>query len=166
MNWLDFTIIIGAIVATGMGFFWGLIRQVVSIFGLFVSIWLAAHFYTVGANIVSPFIQDTLARNAAGFLLIALGVSLAIGIAASAAQLAANLLFFGLVDHILGAVLGLFQFLLVTEVVLVGGTVFPTPFLHDAIAGSKIAGIMIQGFSFIVGLFPPELQAIWNNRPQ
>jgi membrane protein required for colicin V production len=166
LNWLDLTIIVGALVATAAGFFWGLIRQVVSIFGLFVSIWLAAHFYSVGAGIVSPFIQDQLARNAAGFLLIALGVSIAIGVAASAAQLASNLLFFGLVDHILGAVLGFIQFLIVVEVVVVGGVIFPTPFLRDAIAGSRIAPILLQAFSFIVAFFPPELQQIWNNRPR
>jgi uncharacterized membrane protein required for colicin V production len=166
VNWLDLTIIVGALVATATGFFWGLIRQVVSIFGLFVAIWLAAHFYSVGAGIVSPFIQDQLARNAAGFLLIALGVSIAIGVAASAAQLAANLLFFGIVDHILGAALGFIQFLIVTAVVLVGGTIFPTPFLRDAIAGSKLAPILLQAFSFIVSFFPPELQQIWNNRPR
>lgn len=166
MNWLDFTIIIGAIVSTAAGFFWGLIRQVVSIFGLGLSIWLATNYYGVGANIVSPFFQDQTARNAAGFLLIALGVSLVIGIAASAAQLAANLLFFGLVDHILGAVLGLLQFILVVEVVLVAGTFFPTPFLHDAVVGSKIAPIIIDTFSFILKLAPGAWLEQLNSRPR
>jgi len=48
----------------------------------------------------------------------------------------------------------------------VGGVIFPTPFLRDAIAGSKIAPILLQAFSFIVAFFPPELQQIWNNRPR
>jgi membrane protein required for colicin V production len=166
LNWFDITIIVGLLVATAAGFFWGLIRQVVSVFGLFIAIWLAAHYYSFGANMVSPFFQDETARNAAGFLLIAIGVSLGIGIAASAAQLASNLILFGLVDHILGAVFGFIQFLILVEVVVVAGTLFPTTFLQDAIGGSKFAPILLNIFSFIISLFPPDLQQIWNNRPR
>lgn len=166
MNWFDVTIIVGVIVATAAGFFWGLIRQVVSVFGLLIAIWLAAHYYSFGANIVSPFFQDETARNAAGFLLIAIGVSLGIGIAASAAQLASNLIFFGLPDHILGAVFGFIQFLILIEVVVMAAALFPTPFLHDAVAGSRLAPIVTNIFSFIISFFPPDLQQIWNNRPR
>jgi|GEM_PF-2312578 len=160
MNWFDFTIIFGALVSTLAGIYWGFIRQAITLAGLVLAIWLAAHFNTQVAGIFF-FVSDEQGRKVAAFLLILIGVSGLIGVAASVAHTTVGLLFLGLFDHVAGSLLGFVQFLVLITAVIIGGTIFQVPWLSEAVSHSLIAGWITQPLGFVAGLFPPELGGLW-----
>ena len=161
MNWVDVTILTAIIVSTLLGLFWGLLRQVAATFGLVLAIFLAGGNYKAVAGFLHPaegggLIADPNMANIVAFVLIVIGVSLAIGIVASVLRTVLGLLFLGWIDNLLGAVLGLFQMLLLMAVITFVATVFYVPGLSDAIHTSVLAPFIARPFSFVLDWLPPE----------
>ena len=164
MNWVDVTIITALLVSAGLGLYWGLIRQLAATFGLIVSIWLAGQLYEGLAAFLSPpdgggLIGDPNTARIVAFAGIVVGVSLLIGVISGIIRTVLNLIFLGWLDHLLGAVLGVVQMLLLIEVLLLIASVFPVPNLSDTVASSGAAGVLLRPLSFVIGLLPPDLQA-------
>ena len=167
MSWVDVTILTALVVSVLLGLYWGLIRQVASTLGLIAAIWLAGQHYQDLAAVLHPpegggLIADPNMANIVAFALIAIGVSLAVGVVAGILRTVLNLIFLGWLDHLLGAVLGGVQMLLLIEILLVVATVFPVPDLSDAVRQSTLAGIMLQPlYNVVWGLLPPEIHVLW-----
>ncbi len=163
MNWVDVTILTALITGTGLGLFWGLLRQIASTFGLVLAIFLAGNWYKGVAGFLyndgSGLINSENMANIVAFALIVVGVSLTIGIVVSILRTVLGLLFLGWLDHLLGALLGLVQMLLLLAVIIIAATVFPVPGLSDAVQQSNLAPLVAQPLSFIVDWLPPEFQA-------
>jgi membrane protein required for colicin V production len=165
MNWVDVTILTAVIVSVLLGLYWGLIRQLAATFGLFLSIWLAGRFYQNVADFLHPpegggLINDPNMAKIVGFVIVVIGVSLAIGIVSGVIRTMLNLIFLGWLDHLLGAVLGGVQMLLLMEVILIVASVFPVPGLSDAVRDSPVAEAMLRPLSFVLNFLPPEFQYI------
>jgi membrane protein required for colicin V production len=101
------------------------------------------------------------------FVIIVVGVSLAVGVVASILRTVLGLLFLGWLDHLLGAALGILQMLLLLSVITIVATVFPVPGLSDAINNSALAPTLARPLSFIVDWLPPEFGVVryllnWN----
>jgi len=163
MNWVDVTILTAIIAGTGLGLFWGLLRQIASTFGLVLAIFLAGTWYKGVAGFLyndgNGLINSANMANIVAFVLIVVGVSLSIGIVVSILRTVLGLLFLGWLDHLLGAVLGLVQMLLLLAVIIIAATVFPVPGLSEAVQQSSLAPSVAQPLSFIVDWLPPEFQA-------
>lgn len=165
MNWVDVTILTAITVSLLLGLYWGLIRQLAATFGLILAILLAGRFYEGLGAILSPpqgggLIQDPAAAKIVAFVAIVIGVSVLIGIISGIVRTALNLIFLGWLDHLLGALLGVAQMLILMEAILVVATVIRVPNLSDAIDNSAVAGVLLRPLSFVVDLLPPEFQII------
>lgn len=165
MNAVDVIILTAVIASTVLGLFWGLLRQLASTFGLVIAIMMAGRFYEQLAGVLyrpegGGLIDNQNMANIVAFAVIAIGVSLGIGIVVSVVRIVLNLLFLGWLDHLLGALFGAFQMLILIEVVLLAATLFPVPNLSEAVSQSSIAQAMIQPLSFVLDWLPPEWQIL------
>ncbi|MGI8588836.1 MAG: CvpA family protein [Chloroflexia bacterium] len=160
-NWVDVTIVTAVVVSAVLGLYWGLIRQVAATFGLILAIFLAGSQYRNLAGILhqpdgTGLIADENLANILAFVLIVVGVSLAVGTVASVLRTMLGLLFLGWADHLLGAVLGVAQMLLLMAVVIIVADAFPVPNLSDGVQNSTLAPLVARPFSFVVDWLPPE----------
>ena len=164
MNWVDVTILTAIIASLLMGLYWGLIRQVAATLGLVLSIWVAGRFYQNVADFLHPpsgggLIGDANMAKIVAYVGIVIVVSVGIGTVSGILRAVLNLIFLGWLDHLLGAVLGVIQMLLLMEVFLVVATVLYVPGLSDTVRSSQLAGIMLRPlFALIEPLLPPEFQ--------
>lgn len=161
MNWVDIAIVAVVLSSTLMGLFWGLIRQIVSIVGLVGGIWLAGRFYQPVAEFLhgkdgGGLVADANWAKIIAFGLVVIGFSLVVGAAGSVLRFAANLLFLGWLDHLLGAVLGLLNSLLLVMALLAVATVFPVPNVSQAIKDSVVAGWLANFVPVVLAFLPPE----------
>jgi membrane protein required for colicin V production len=162
VNWVDIAIVSSLISAAVAGLYWGLIRQVLSIFGLVGGIYFAGRLYEPVADFLhgdgSGLVADLNWARIIAFAGVVIGFSLVLGIVGSVLRFMANLLLLGWLDHLLGGVLGLATSLLLTTVMVVAATVFPVPGMSDAIKESQVAQ-WLSGFTPIVlAMLPPEFQ--------
>lgn len=119
---LDLLLAVALVVATALGYYWGLIRGLLVLLALAVGALAASRLGPVVGDWLTSFVADETAYPL-GALLALLAVCLAGDTAASALRLFVGLLFVGPLDHLLGAVLGLLHALLVAGALLViGGT--------------------------------------------
>lgn len=139
MNSLDITVLVIMAIVTMLGIYWGLLRQVLAIVGLLAGVAVAGRYGTAVAAWLSSFIADDAVVQAAGFLLVVLGVSAAASLVASLLRLFVGLLFLGWLDHLLGGILGLAQGVLASAVLIVALVTFPAPAWNAMLAESRLA---------------------------
>lgn len=140
MNGLDWAIIAIIGLGTALGFYWGVIRQVLSIVGLVAGIAVASKNYESLAELLSglfPTAPDML--KLVSFLLIITLVSLVVSAIATALRMFVGLLFLGWLDHVLGGALGLLQSTLLVSALLAAMTAFPAVGSTELVAGSQLA---------------------------
>jgi membrane protein required for colicin V production len=155
-NGLDYLLIFGAAAFALLGIYWGLIRQVLALVGLLVGVAVAGRYGPDVAGWLSSFVSDPRLAGALGFLLVLGAVSTTASLIASVLHTFAGLLFLGWLDHLLGGLLGLLQAVLAGAVVLTVLAAFPQPAWSDQLAGSQLAGGLLQ----IGALFAPLLPAL------
>jgi membrane protein required for colicin V production len=163
MNWVDIAILGTVVSSTLMGFFWGLIRQVVSILGLAGGIFFAGRLYQPIADFLHPangggFVADPNWARIIAFGAVVIGFSLTIGIAGSVLRFAANLLFLGWLDHLLGGLIGLITSVGLVLALLVVVTVFPVPDVSQAVNDSVVAHWLGGFVPVVLAMLPPEFR--------
>jgi membrane protein required for colicin V production len=163
MNWLDIAILAIIVISTVMGIFWGLIRQIIAIFGLVGGIIIAGRFYEPVAELLhgkdgGGLVADANWARIIAFVGILILFSLALGAVGSVLRVLAKLLFLGWLDHLLGGLLGLLMAITLVVPVLVVATVFPVPGLSDAVRSSQVAHWFSGYVPVILTMLPPEFQ--------
>lgn len=154
MNALDILFLALIIFLTLLGFYWGLIRQVLALAGLLVGVIVAGRFGPVVAAWLSSFVADALLADALGFVLVVLFVSVVASLVASILRLFVGLLFLGQFDHLAGGVLGLLQGLLASTVVLVTMVTFQVPAWDQLLESSRLAGPLLRISEPVTMLLP------------
>jgi membrane protein required for colicin V production len=159
MSTLDILMAVVLVVCILASAFWGAIRQVIAVGGLLVGLWLAGAYNEQVAGYLS-FLNDSQAQRGLAFVLIVVLVSVVASAIASVLYFVSGLLFFGVFDHLAGAVLGLFQGVIMMGVFLVGTiTLFPQ-WSQQQLNQSIIANHLAGGFTSLALLVaPPELKA-------
>ena len=163
MNWVDIAILCTIVGSTLAGFFWGIIRQAVSIIGLWGGIILAGRLYQPVADLLhgpdgGGIIADASWAKIIAFGLVIIVFSLLLGILGSVLRLVLKLFFLGWVDNVLGALLGFLTSLVFVTSLLVVAIVFPVPNVSEAIKESVLAQ-WVGGFTPVVlAMLPPEFQ--------
>lgn len=160
MSALD-VILIGIILSfTLVSAVWGVIRQVIALGGLVVGIWLASVVNVSVANSLT-FVNNPSVAKGLAFVLVVLGVSLVASLVASILYFVTGLLFLGWLDHVLGAVLGFVQAILMSGIFLVAAlTIFPDwtqQQLNQSSLANQLAGTLT---SLTLLLAPQDLKQI------
>lgn len=107
MTLFDWFVVAVILLSTIMAAAQGLILELVSLGGLVLGLWLAFWKYPVVATPLSHVIHSTGVANVVGFLLIALGVMLGIGLIGRAISKAIRTVGLGGLDSLLGAIFGI-----------------------------------------------------------
>ncbi|HEX2911302.1 MAG TPA: CvpA family protein [Chloroflexia bacterium] len=166
MSVLDIIILVILVGMTLVSAVWGLVRQAIAVGGLIAGIWLASAFSTNVAGWLG-FVNDPKVAKSLAFVLIIVVVSLIASTVASILYFVVGLLFLGPLDHLLGALLGLIQGILVVGIFMIGAlTLFPD-WTQQQLAVSSYANQVAQALTKIPLTFAPqELKTIVDNALQ
>jgi membrane protein required for colicin V production len=158
MSILDIIIIAVLISFTLVSAAWGFIRQIIAVGGLIAGIWLAGMFSASLANSFG-FLNNPQAAKGLAFVVIVLVVSGIASAAASVIYFVTGLLFLGLLDHVLGAVLGFVQGVLMVGVFLIGAMTLWPEWSQQQLNQSFLANHLV-GFLTILPLMsaPQDLK--------
>jgi membrane protein required for colicin V production len=163
MSAVDITILSIVAISTGLGFYWGFIRQVVAVVGLAGGIFAAGRYYASVAEILHPaegggLIADENWARIIAFVAIVILVSVALGVVGSALRLLVKLLFIGCIDRALGGLLGFVMSVMLVVAFVVVVTVFPVPGLSEALQTSRVAQQLSGFVPVVLAFLPPEFQ--------
>jgi membrane protein required for colicin V production len=156
LNWLDIVIAIILIVAILLGLKAGLIKTVLSFIGLILGIFLAGRFYLSLAGLFS-FLPDAAAR-VVSYVLIIIVVMIIIALIAWILDKFISAILLGWLNHLGGAVFGLFLGglfcggVLAIWVKYVGG--------GDTVNGSFLGRFLVNSFPLVLALLPGEFSTI------
>jgi membrane protein required for colicin V production len=156
MNTLDTLLVVVLVVSAGLGLYWGLIRQLLSVVGLIAGIVLATRYSGRVADALSSFISNDMATQVLGFLFVLISVSAAASLLATILRRSVGLLFLGWADHLLGGLLGLFQGALACTVILMVVALAPTERFASALADSRIVPWLARAGSLALLPFLPD----------
>lgn len=158
LNNFDFALLAMVGIFAVLGLYWGFIRQVLAVAGIVVGILLAGRYSEDVAAWLSSFVASPQVASAAGFILVVIFVSSLSSLVASFLRIFVGLLFLGWIDHLLGAVLGVVQAVIVGTVITIAMVVFPDPAWQELLTGSRFALFFIQVGDLIGGILPPAFQ--------
>ncbi|MBW1783740.1 MAG: CvpA family protein [Deltaproteobacteria bacterium] len=155
MNLLDVVIIACMVFLIMRGIFRGFIREVGSLAGVILGIWLACLYQPQMTGFLKPFLPAGKYLSFLGFALIFCGVLvLSNGIAWLLHKFIRKVLL-GWADRTLGAGLAILKGVIIVYFGIVLLTFF-VPSKSSFIAGSKLTPVIISSYKSMVGLFSPE----------
>lgn len=158
MNWLDYFLLLLAILFAAGGLKRGLSREAFGLAATVAGILLAAWFYGVPSAILRPYLSSDWLAHMLGFLLIFFVVQIA---GALAGTLLARLLKWtglGWLDRVGGALFGVVKAGLVGVVLVMILTAFPAKPLPDSVAHSRCGPYLIEASHVLAYLAPRELR--------
>lgn len=158
MNWLDVVIILSVAWFTATAFMAGLIRELVTLAATFLAIAVAGLYYDDLAEDVLVFINRADIARAVAFLVLLGSVFLMGQLAAFLLRRTVSLLMLGWADHLAGAAFGFLKGLLLIEILLILFVTYPQLNLDDAIDGSALAPIFLDGIPFLLRILPSEFK--------
>ncbi|MFD3163688.1 CvpA family protein [Herpetosiphon sp. NSE202] len=156
MTILDWVLIGIMLWYTVLGYYWGTIRQLLALAGLITAIAIAGRIYPSVTDLLISLIPATAPGfiSVLAFLLSLLAVTGLVSAIASWLRLKVGLLFLGRTDHVLGAILGLVQAIVLIGAGLAGCVGLPQIGIIDAIQQSTLAEYWGPVVLIIVKLLP------------
>jgi uncharacterized membrane protein required for colicin V production len=157
MNWLDFVIIFVIVFFVLGAYSAGLIREVVTLFAVFLGIVIAGALYNSLAKDVLVFIDNEDAARAISFLILFGAVYLIGQISAYVLKTGASLLMLGwVVDHAGGAVFGFLKGIIVAQVLLIVFAAYPSLDMDSAVNDSTLGPFFVDDVSFVKYVMPGD----------
>lgn len=158
MNWLDYVLI-----ALGVGFaingaIKGFTRQIVGLAAMVFGLLLACWFYGTAGAFLIPYVSHKGIANFIGFLLVFVGVQAAGSLTGWLISKFFKTIGLSWMDRLLGVAFGLLKGALTAIVLVVGLTSFAIKPLPDAVAGSRIAPVLVEAGRVLVALTPKEMR--------
>jgi membrane protein required for colicin V production len=160
MNYIDIAVLVIIGASFALGLYWGLIRQVLSLVGMFAGVVLAGRYGSDVAAWLSSVIDNRPFSEALGFILVLIVVSSLASLLATLIHRFAGLLFLGWLDHLAGGVLGLIQGALAASVLLVVASAVPLETLTASLGESQSAALLLRVFGTMLLLLPEPLRAV------
>jgi len=157
VNWLDIALIIVIAVSTFLGLKIGIIKAILSLAGIIVGVILAGRYYLPLAEQLSFIPQPSVAKIAA-FAIILVGTIAIAAVLAVVLKWAASAMMLGWVNHLGGAIFGLFWgatlcgALLAIWVKFIGTAA--------AISESSLAMVLVNYFPLVLALLPDEFDLV------
>lgn len=156
MNWLDIIIAIVLAVSFLIGLRLGLVKAVFSLAGLFLSIFLAGRFYTQLAGIFSG-LSDQVAKIVA-YVIILVVVMIIVAIAAGILSKFLSILMLGWINHLGGAVFGVFMGGLLFAAILAIWVNYGSG--GDIASKSVLARFLLKNFPLVLALLPSDFNNV------
>ena len=157
MHWLDIVIIVAIAIATFLGLKMGLIKAVLSLAGLIIGVILAGRYYVPLSEQLAFIPQASVARVVA-FAIILIGVVIIAVVLARLLKWVTSVVMLGWVNHLGGAIFGLFLAAMFCSALLVAWIKFFG--LTEIIAESSLATILLGLLPIVLALLPDEFDAI------
>jgi membrane protein required for colicin V production len=158
MNWLDIVIIIALIIPIFVGLMLGFIKTVLFLAGMIVGVILASNFYKEFAGVLT-FVSNQNIANIVAFIIILAVVMLLAILVAILLRAILRAMTLGWVDRLGGAILGFVTGAILISAILASIVKF---FGEGLVTESLLAGILLDKFPIVLGLFPSEFDAIRN----
>jgi membrane protein required for colicin V production len=154
-NWLDIVLAAAVVASVIIGLIKGFVRELIGLIVIILGIIVAARFFGPVAKIAGKFISNPAAANFIGFLLVFLVVLIIGGILSGfIAKLTKRGL--GLVNNLLGGVIGFLEGILVAGAVVFALLAFPVN--KSALMGSRLSPLVYQVTKTVVQFIPQELK--------
>jgi membrane protein required for colicin V production len=157
MSWLDIILIIILIIPTLIGLKIGIIKALLSLVGIVVGVVLAGR-YSGSLAEVLPFISDSGWAKIAAFAIIVIVVMIIASVLAAVIKWFASAILLGWVNRLGGAVLGFIVGAVFCGALLTMWVKFLG--IGDAVSGSALANILLDGFPIVLALLPAEFDSV------
>ena len=154
MNLLDVVIIACMVFLIVRGIFRGFIREIGSLAGVILGIWLASLYEPQMTDFLKPFLPSGNFLPLISFALIFLVVLVLCNVVGWLLKKLVKKIFLGWADRTLGAALAVLKGVIITYFAIVLLTFF-VPSKSHIITNSKLAPIIINSYQSIVGLLSP-----------
>lgn len=158
MNWFDIFLLVLLAGFMIEGLRLGFTRVLIGIIATVLGLLLGAWFYGTAGAALQPYLSSKALANAAGFLVIFLGVQLLGALAGWVLSRLFKWTGLGWLDRLLGAFAGALKAALAGIVFVLIITAFPLKPVPDSIAGSRAAPYLIEASHILVYLCPRELR--------
>jgi membrane protein required for colicin V production len=158
MNWLDLLILLTIAWFTIAGATAGLPREMITLVSMLLGVILAGLFYERLADDFDVLVGSRRAGGILGFSAIFVAIYGAGQIAAVLLKNAALTLTFGPLDHTGGLLVGLLKGVILVEVVLIVLSRYHFETTVNAIDGSLLAPLFLEGIPFVLRLLPGEFR--------
>ena len=153
---VDLVIITIIVLFTTFGVYWGAIRQLLAVTGLLASIVVASRFAPRVADSLHGMIANDAVTMLIAVLLIMMAVSGSASLMASLIQRYCGLIALGWIDHVIGALLGALQAVLLSVMILLVMAAFPNQIWVDMLRASDMVNLCVYMFGGVVLMFVPE----------
>lgn len=154
MNILDIIIIAAVVFFLIRGVFRGIVREIGSLAGVVMGIWLANVYHPQLAGLLKGFIPPGKYLPIIAFALIFLVVLVLCNLLGWLFKKLFQKIFLGWVDRILGACLALLKGIVLSYLMIVLVT-FLAPQDSSLVRQSRLAPVIITSYQTVVGLIPP-----------
>jgi len=154
MNLLDVIIIACMVFLIVRGIFRGFIREIGSLAGVILGIWLASLYQPQMTDFLKPFLPSGKFLPLISFALIFLVVLVLCNVVGWLLKKLVKKIFLGWADRTLGAALAVFKGVIITYFAIVLLTFF-IPSKSNLMTDSKLVPIIINSYQSIVGLLSP-----------
>jgi membrane protein required for colicin V production len=154
MNILDIIIIAAIVFFLIRGIFRGIVREIGSLAGVVLGIWLANAYHPQLANLLKGLIPPGNYLPIIAFALIFLVVLVVCNLLGWVFKKFFQKIFLGWVDRILGACLALLKGIVLSYLIIVLVT-FLAPQGSPLVTQSRLAPLIITSYQTMVGLIPP-----------
>ncbi|MBU2550810.1 MAG: CvpA family protein [Proteobacteria bacterium] len=164
MNGLDIAFIAILFFFFVRGIFRGFIKELTSTFGLVAGYVISRQYYPETAELLKPFVQDQNYRLAIGFLMLCLGLFLAISLLGLVLDRVLKVTLGNVTNGLLGAAVGLLKAVALSAIVLMVATAFirpETPFFQDSLAWPYIRYIS----NSLREMLPQNLKDVLDKKP-
>ena len=139
-----------------LGFYWGAIRQLLAVMGLFASLVVSGRYALGLADVVQQFQLERPYAMLTAVMLIMLGVNGTASLLASLIHQFFGLIALGWLDHVIGGVFGLFQAMVTVVTVMLMLAAFPHQDWVEAMRTSLAVNTLVYVFGGVVLPFVPE----------
>jgi len=163
MNLLDTAIIIGLSFLIVRGIFRGFFREIGSLAGLILGIWLANVYQPKMTEYLKSYLPSLGLLPLISFALIFIIVLVLCNLAGWGLKIMVSKAFLGWADRALGAALAVLKGLIATYLVIVLLTFF-VPSKTPLIAKSRLAPIVITSYQSMVSLISPDSYLNWKQK--
>lgn len=156
MNWVDIILLVFLVIQTLVGLWQGLVKSLLNLAGIVIGVVLASNFYKPLADAMG-FISNREIANIVAFVIILVVVIIIALILARIIKALLKMVMLGWVNHLGGAVFGFLMGAVIAGAMLATWVKF---FGSDILAGSLIAGILLDKFPLILSLLPKEFDMV------
>jgi len=163
MNLLDYIIIITMVYLIVKGIFRGFIREIASLAGIILGIWIANLFQPQMTDLLRSYLPSVQYLPLISFAAIFAAVLILCNIIGWGLTLLFKKLFLGWVNRFLGACLAIAKGVIITYLVIVMLTFF-LPSKTPLIAGSTLAPLIIGSYQSIISLVSPNHYQNWKRK--